>query len=177
MKCLIALSDQTAKDNFAPPLFREAQAKVAAGRWEDAPADLELFYRMNAAQYAAMTAGRATRTYPPKPFLDWVARTFAWVDGGFDARTRAFFLKPRAMGVLALLGLAVCLLPRRFAATSVLWLPVACYFATVFAVGDRLPRYVQPVEWAGWVLVAVGLDVLLGRVIPPRRPSEAKAEG
>jgi hypothetical protein len=35
------------------------------------------------------------------------------------------------------------------------------YFFTVFAIGDRLPRFAHPMEWVGWVLAAIGVDAVL----------------
>ncbi len=176
MKSLIALRDENDQDDFVPARFWASQATRNDSRWADDPREMELVYQMNAEQYAALTAERATRNFGAVPLLGWVARVFAVIEAGYDDVGRKFTLRPHWMGFLVLLGLVVCLLPRRFAATSVLWLPVGCYFATVFAVGDRLPRYVQPVEWVGWVLVVVGLDVLLMRVLPYRHPERSGAE-
>ncbi len=166
MKSLIALRDEESESAFTPERFWALQATRNDSRWIDDPREMELVYKMNAAQYATLTAERATRSFGAAPFLARLPRTFALLDADYDDVGRKFTLRPYWMGILVLLGLAVCLLPRRFAATSVLWLPVGCYFVTVFAVGDRLPRYVQPVEWVGWVLVVVGLDALLGLVLP-----------
>lgn len=165
MKSLIALRDDADQDDFAPAHFWKEQADHNDDRWADAPSKMALVYQMTADQYAVLTAERTTRNFGATPFLASVSRTFGLIEAGYDDVGRKFVLRPRWMGVLVLLGLAFCLLPPRFAATSVLWLPVGCYFATVFAVGDRLPRYVQPVEWVGWVLVVLGLDALLGLVL------------
>ena len=56
---------------------------------------------------------------------------------------------------------------------TILWLPLTLYLATVFAVGDRVDRYAQPVEWVGLVLAALALDTLLARIFS-RMPVKAE---
>ena len=72
--------------------------------------------------------------------------------------------------MLALLGLLTCLRPARFLVTSPLWLPLVIYMGIIFAVGDTVARYLLPVEWIGMVLVALGLDWLLGLVWRTKAP-------
>lgn len=180
MKVLIAMRQETSEDRsvndgFEPRAFWEKQAEFDDKFWERRPSEMMLLYGMDEATYRAKSAERATRNFGAEPFLSWVSETFALTKAGYDSASRKFSVQPRWMGVLVLFGLIVCLLPPRFAATSVLWLPVACYFVTVFAVGDRLPRYMQPVDWVGWVLAAVGLDALLGLVLPRGKAAPAEA--
>jgi hypothetical protein len=65
------------------------------------------------------------------------------------------------MGWLVILGLATALLPGRFVRTSLLWLPLVIYLFAVYAVGDTVTRYVHPVEWTAFILIAFGLDSIL----------------
>ena len=52
-------------------------------------------------------------------------------------------------------------MPGRFARTSLLWLPLLIYVSVVFALGARVSRCSQPIEWAMFVLIVIGLDVVL----------------
>ena len=45
--------------------------------------------------------------------------------------------------------------------TSILWLPLGLYLGIVFAVGDRVSRYLEPVEAVMFILIVIGLDVVL----------------
>jgi len=160
-KCLIALRADSARANFSPAVFWPAQDVINATRWPQSPREMQMAYKLNPEEYAALSAERRTRTFGGLPFLNWVSNTFGWVKVHFNEQTRHLSFDPRPMGWLALLGLAVCLFSRRFSATAVLWLSAGLYMLTVFAVADRLPRFVHPVEWVGWVLAAIALDALL----------------
>jgi hypothetical protein len=65
------------------------------------------------------------------------------------------------MAWLAILGLAMALLPGRCRRTSLLWLPLLLYLGIIYAVGDSVSRYLQPIEWTVFVLMAFGLDTIM----------------
>ena len=60
-----------------------------------------------------------------------------------------------------MLGIAGALVPGRCVRTSILWLPLGLYLVIVFAVGDRVSRYLEPVEAVMFILIVIGLDVVL----------------
>ena len=76
---------------------------------------------------------------------------------------------------LALLGLVSCLRPARWRLTSPLWLSLIIYMGIIFAVGDTVARYLLPVDWIGMVLVALGLDWVLGFLWRDKKPAEPDA--
>ena len=51
-----------------------------------------------------------------------------------------------------------------------LLLPLLLYLLGTFAVGDAVSRYLQPVEWIGFVFAGVALDLVLRfvEVLAPR---------
>ena len=66
------------------------------------------------------------------------------------------------LGWLLALGLVACLAPRHFVCRALLWFPVAIYLFVIFGIGDAVRRYLHPVEWVGLVIIAIGLDTVLG---------------
>lgn len=161
LKCLIAIRAEYARGNFRPEIFWEKQDVIAGEFWKKNAREMRMMYGLDEAGYAALSAEGRTRQFGAMALLDWVAWNFSVVEADFDEKTRAFSLKARWMGVLALLGLAACMTPRRFGASMILWLSLGLYCATVFAVGDRVPRFIHAVEWVNWVLAAIALDVIL----------------
>jgi len=121
---------------------------------------MQLFYRLDEAGYDRMTGEYAKRIDPAKPFLDWIARHFSWLEETSVASGRKG-LRVQWLGWMTVLGFITCLTPRRFAATLIIWLPMFLYLGTVFAVGDSLDRYLHPVDWINLLLPAVGLDSVL----------------
>ena len=53
-----------------------------------------------------------------------------------------------------------CLLPGCALRHSLVWLPSFPYLVGVFAVGDKVVRYLLPVEWVGFVSIAIGFESL-----------------
>ena len=119
-----------------------------------------MIYEMDEPAYRALVAERAKRTAWFEPLVRWF-EPVQWVDAepGRPGAAPRFRLTP--LSWLLALGLAGALVPGRFVRTSILWLPLLLYVGIVFAVGDRVSRYFQPVEWAMFTLIAVGLDVVL----------------
>ena len=68
---------------------------------------------------------------------------------------------PQPLGVMTLLGAAAgVLFSKQRLQCLVLLLPLVFYLFGTYAVGDAVPRYLQPVEWIGFVFVGVLLDFM-----------------
>jgi hypothetical protein len=91
--------------------------------------------------------------------LNHFARAFSFTRDGHDILPERYDVRPTWLGAFALAGLVIAMWRSR--QLAILWLPLSLYLATVFAVGDRVDRYVQPVEWVGLVLAALALDVVI----------------
>ena len=153
-----------------PANYWKEQLGENKDRWVDNPKELELYYEYDQARYEAIAAEGATRRYAPNELLNSFARTFSFARDGHEISNDRYDVRPSWLGWLALAGLAVSLW--RWKTLTILWLPLTLYLATVFAVGDRVDRYVQPVEWVVLVLAALALDTLLALVTAMRtRPA------
>ncbi len=160
VKCALAFARDDAPSRLAPAGFWKEQLDDNEDRWVDNPKELELFYGFDKSRYDAIAADGATRKFPAKEFLNGFARAFSFTRDGHEISPDRYDVRPTWLGVLALAGL--CCAMWRSRELAILWLPLTLYLATVFAVGDRVDRYVQPVEWVGLVLAAVAVDALLG---------------
>jgi len=146
---------------FAPKAFWEKQGEINRENWQRSRSDPKVFYRMDQAGTEQLANERKARKNWLEPFTEFIQRKFVFVYDNEDPLTHKHWLSPGWMGLLAFFGLLVCLMPRRFTATSILWLPAILCLVTVFAIGDRHAQYVQPVEWVLMVWMAIGLDVIL----------------
>ena len=161
-KCALAFARNDAPSRLTPAGFWKEQIDDNEDRWIENPKELELFYGFDKARYDAIAAEGATRRFPSKTFFDGFARTFSFARDGNDISADRHYVRPSWLGWLALAGLAISFW--RWRTLTILWLPLTLYLATVFAVGDRVDRYVQPVEWVGLILAAVALDALIARI-------------
>lgn len=160
LKVLVAGSYRDHDNRLLPASFWMEQEESHGHRWERHPQEMALLYEMDEPAYRVMAAERAQRKIWFEPQLAWFNRV-QWLhtEPGPPGNEPRIRLAP--LGWLLALGLVGALLPGRCVRTSILWLPLLLYLAIVFAVGDRLPRYLQPVEWVMFVLIAIGLDVIL----------------
>ena len=170
-KCALAFARDDAPSRLAPSDFWKEQLDDNDGRWDEDPKQLELFYGFDKARYDAIAAEGAPRIFPPKQFLDGFARAFSFTRDGHEIAPDRYDVRPTWLGWLALAGLAISCW--RWKTLTVLWLPLSLYLATVFAVGDRVDRYVQPVEWVGLILAALAVDTLLTRLFPGATPTKS----
>ncbi len=159
VKCALAFARDDAPSRLSPIGFWKEQIDDNDERWIENPKELELFYGFDKARYDAIATDGAARKFPAKEFLNGFARAFSFTRDGHEISDERYDVRPTWLGVLALAGLACAMWRSR--ELAILWLPLTLYLATVFAVGDRVDRYVQPVEWVGLVLAAVAVDALL----------------
>jgi hypothetical protein len=143
-----------------PKVFWAEQDKRNDGRWAKNKRELELLYEMDEPSYRAMVRERATRTLWWKPLADTFADHFTWAKSWPGPPGGTPHVAPTWLGVLLLLGVAAFFQPHCFMAACPVVIPAAAFVAGVFGVGDMLYRYMHTVEWVGFVLVAMGLDIL-----------------
>jgi len=69
---------------------------------------------------------------------------------------------PRPLGLMAVIGMffGVLFSKKRLLCIALL-LPLLLYMFGTYAIGDAVRRYLQPVEWIGFVFVGVLLDLLI----------------
>ena len=159
-KALVAGSNRDHDKRLVPADFWSDQQDSSDDRWHDRPKEMAMIYEMSEPDYRALVAERSQRTLWFAPQVRAFGRV-QWVDAEPGPPGAAPRLRLAPLGWLLVLGMAGALLPGRFTRTSLLWLPLVLYIVMVFAVGDRLSRYFQPVEWAMFALIAIGLDAVL----------------
>ena len=159
-KALVAGSSRDHDKRLVPAGFWADQQESSDDRWQDRPKEMAVIYEMDEPAYRALVAERSKRTLWFEPLVRWFEH-IQWVNAEPGPPGAAPRLGLAPLGWLLALGVAGALVPGRFARTSILWLPLLLYVAIVFAVGDRVSRYFQPIEWAMFALIAIGLDVVL----------------
>ncbi len=170
MKMGMVLSDDNAGDRLIPQDFWHEQEANNESRWENRPKEMELLYELDRDGYRALVAEREQRHAWYEPYLLRFTRAFVWTRTIEGEKSRRW-LEPAWFGLLALLGLLSCLRPSRWRLTAPLWISLIVYMGIIFAVGDTVARYLLPVDWIGMVLVALGLDWLLGMVWREKAPT------
>jgi hypothetical protein len=161
-KCLLALRADYARSTFDPATFWKKQAELDPKRWKKNAREMQMAFGVtDRAEYDALMVKRQTNQFGAVPFLQWVSWNFSFVKADFNEQARTLTFQTCWLGALAIWGFFVSLFPSRFKSMVIVWFPAMMYFFTVFAIGDRLPRFTHPMEWVGWVLAAVGVDAVL----------------
>ncbi|HSI16094.1 MAG TPA: hypothetical protein VK961_28855 [Chthoniobacter sp.] len=179
-KIVSAVGDQHVQARLDPKRFWREQGESSSGRWEERPEEMQLIYEMDEPAYNAFVAERSTRTLWFTKYTDEFDR-LKWLDTKVGKKGESPRTHIKTMGWLALLGFAASLLPYRFRRGTLLWLPALLYLFIIYAIGDTVTRYIHPVEWAGFILIAIGLDsvidglVWLYRRVRPVPATEASA--
>ncbi|MCE9609053.1 MAG: hypothetical protein K8R23_02380 [Chthoniobacter sp.] len=177
-KALIAASGRDHDKRLLPAGFWSDQQDSSDDRWQERPQQMAVVYEMDEPAYRALVAERAQRTLWFEPLVTWLRR-IQWVnaEAGPAGEQPRIALAP--LGWLFVIGVAGALVPGRFTRTSILWLPLGLYLFIVFAVGDRVSRYLEPVEAVMFILIVISLDVALDALIAMgkklRRPAIAPA--
>lgn len=173
MKVISASSDRHNDQRLIPSFFWSEQKLSSAGRWqklgdakrEKVGAEMRLLYEMDETSYNAMVEERSQRTVWYQSLVrPWLKVN--WLQAGPGEVGQPPRIQLQWMGYLALFGLATALWPgRRFIKTSIIWFPTLLYMMIVFAVGDAVTRYLEPIDWTIFVLMAYGLDTLVEGII------------
>ena len=163
----IALSDSTLYEKFDPPIFWSSLRERIYPRWHDKPRYFNRLFGMNQAAFDLRHDQASQRNFVLLPVIRWVDETLRWLSrvpaaGGSDSDSLFPTFRPRPLGVMACLGgfLGPLCSGKRLQCL-VLLLPLMLYLFGTYAVGDAVPRYLQPVEWIGLVFAGVLLDLIL----------------
>ncbi len=178
----IVLSDETTPGmGMSPRFFWAGQLKDNEDRWVRHPDEMQLLYKLNEDGYAQLAKDRRHENAGYLPYVYGFSHVFAWMHHSEKDPAGKRRLYPAWFGMLALFGFLTCLRPRRWRETAPLWLPLGLFLVIIFSIGDSVPRYLQPIDWIGIVLVVLGLDWLLEWIWRPAssaaetRPVEAPA--
>ncbi len=168
----LVVSDANAGSSMIPKLFWERQVERNEGLWQRQEHFLRMIYESDEAAYNALVAERSTRTLWFGSYLEPFTEFCSWTK---EIKGERHSTPIRWPGVLLCFGLATCFLPGRFKATSMLTLPFLLYFAIIFSIGDGVSRYLQVIEWVALILVALGLDLVLGLLVAAIRGGGTKS--
>ena len=175
MKVLAAASARHHDQRLVPKTFWSDQEDSSEGRWDKRPEEMKLLYEMDEAGYRALVEERSKRTVWYEAYMP-IVKQVNWVKAEEGEDGAKPTIEVKWLGWLALLGLLGSMVPGRFARTSILWLPLLVYLPIVYAVGDRVSRYLHTVDWLVFVMIGIGLDVVLDLITAPwRRVSGAKS--
>jgi len=164
---------------FDPNGFWREQMKQNAPRWAKMGDRLRWIYGgLDRAEWEKLAAERQTRTLWFAKWMNYVEFGLPWVRRT-ETGSEVPLLRVSWLGWLATAGFVLCLLPRFFVPAMMLWLPLAGYVVLTFGVGDRLPRFLHPIQWIGICLCLIAVDAVLsagarllnrGRAAEPPRP-------
>jgi hypothetical protein len=183
----IALASQSMQfSRIAPAAFWQGQQEANAERIKRPKNELQLVYDMPIDDYLRVVEERRQRTTWLAPAMRQVAGVLNWARYRPGAVGQDPQIELTWLGWLLALGLVACLAPRHFICRALLWFPVMLYLLVIFGIGDAVRRYMHPVEWVGLVIIAIGLDSVLGlstdavawlrgRVSPPGDTPESSA--
>ena len=159
----IALASQNMNaGKFSPEIFWRGQVAANAERIPRKKNQLGLVYGMPIEDYFRVVDERRQRTTWLAPVMTQVSSALSWANYRHGQPGQDPEIKLTWLGWLLALGLVACLAPRHFVCRALLWFPVALYLFFIFGVGDAVRRYFHPVEWVGLVVIAIGLDTVLG---------------
>jgi hypothetical protein len=172
----IAMAEGMVNGRMDPPEFWREQWNNTKSRWVEKPSYPRMVFGVDGAGFHRRARRGSTRSYAFLPFLEGVERHLQWMrrqppgpDGPSLALTPA--------GALVGLGAVVSLLRPTRRRALMLLLPAVLYGFGVFAVGDAVSRYLQPVEWIGIILAGLAIDAGGDLVVwlVRRRPAPAPA--
>ena len=166
---LIALSGSILNPRLDPQQFWQRQEGKIMKRWRREPQYFNRLFGMEHQSFRPSLFKSKNRQFAMLPVMFWLDRHLSWLGrspissfsgtgskGGFPS------FVPQPLGVTALLGMvfgAVC--SRKNLQCFALFLPLVLYMFGTFAVGDAVRRYLQPVEWIGFIFVGVFFDRLI----------------
>ena len=163
----IALSGSTLNSRLDPESFWKAQSKKTARYWHTDPQYFQHLFGLNQVEFERRRAKGLQHKFVFLPAMRWVDRYLRWwghgpgsSGGGVPGNFPAF--EPQPLGLMASVGGVSGLVfsPKRLQCLALL-LPLMLYMAGTYAVGDAVRRYLQPVDWIGFVFVGVVFDLVL----------------
>ena len=122
--------------------------------------EIELLYGTGADGYLQMVEEHSERTTWIEPLMTELSSVLRWTDYRKRGVGQAPDIELTFLGWLLVLGLVTCLSRSYFFCRALIWLPAVFYLVTTLGVGDAVRRYLQPVDWVGFVIIAIGLDTV-----------------
>jgi len=107
-----------------------------------------------------MVEEHSERTTWIEPLMTELSSVLRWTDYRKRGVGQAPDIELTFLGWLLVLGLVTCLSRSYFFCRALIWLPAVFYLVTTLGVGDAVRRYLQPVDWVGFVIIAIGLDTV-----------------
>ena len=163
----IALSGSTLNSRLDPENFWKAQAKRSSKTWHEDPQYFQRLFGLNKSEFEFRSAQGAERQFVFLPAMRWVDRHLGWLGRGRGSSKGGPsgdfpVVQPKPLGLMASLGAVAGLVfsLKRLQCLALL-LPLFLYMAGTYAVGDAVRRYLQPVDWVGFVLVGVLFDLIV----------------
>lgn len=163
----IALSASLLDLRLDPSTFWDVQRDRVAQRWQDRPRYFNRLFGINQAEFEIRSQAGRRKTFVLLPTMRWIDQHWRWwgrrpVHGGGGSAGGYPSFVPQPLGLLAVLGSVggVVLAKQRLKCLALLC-PFLLYMSGTFAVGDAVPRYLQPVDWIGFVFVGVVFDLVL----------------
>jgi hypothetical protein len=144
---------------FEPFVFWRDQLR-AAGKNKDEPTYAALAFRVDQRELERLASQGRRKTYGLMGFHLWIDEMFRPLAQPSGQQGLATLII-RPFGVLVGLGLLLCLRPGFIRRAALLLVPSGVYALAVFAVGDAVPRYLHPIEWVGFILGILALEILL----------------
>lgn len=173
-RILYVLADSTSTDDFPISRFWNQQERRSLEHREENPQQLPFLYEQSDAETDAMILERRQRTLWFEPFLPKVGELATWLS--LKVVSGRSIPEPgwKWTGALALLGMFALAIRRKWRALLLLTAPTAAYIFVIFSVGDRVPRYLHPVDWIGLLFVVLAVDgaaAAVRRILPsePRK--------
>ena len=166
---LIALSGSILNPRLDPARFWHHQESKISKRWTKDPVYFNRLFGESRESFnpsRLKSNGRHSFMFPMifgvDRHLRWLGRSPSPSLSGAGSKGDFPSFVPRPLGLMAGLGMVfgvAC--SRRNLQCLALFLPLAIYMFGTFAIGDAVTRYLQPVEWIGFVFAGVFLDRLI----------------
>ena len=165
----IALSRPVENQRFDLSQFWDTQWLATKRRWVEEPSYLKRVFGVDFNRFEELKQRGSSRLYFFRPVTAFVDRHFNWLGrslhgGGQPGGDPIPSFVPKPMGLFAVMGMIAgsTLSPMRLKCV-VLLLPCSLYLFGTYAVGDAVARYLQPVDWLGFVFVGVFIDVVINQ--------------
>lgn len=156
--CSLADDEIIGLTHLEPVRFWDSQARRNAERDAEMPQFLPLVYEARDGAFDQLAAARKARANTPdlamNPVLKLHARVLWFRETVKDGIGQ---VKWTWAGLLGLCGIAASISGGRFAASFPANCALALSLAACYGVGDRISRYVLPVEWITWMLPVLAL--------------------
>jgi hypothetical protein len=164
---MIALSGSILNSRLDPEKFWSSQEGKISKRLTKMPRYFDRLFGLERSSLQRPQAKDQQAGALLLPMMRWVDRHFRWwgrSGTGPWPGTKGEFPEfvPRPLGLMAVIGMffGMVFSKKRLLCITLL-LPLFLYMFGTYAIGDAVRRYLQSVEWIGFVFVGVLLDLLI----------------